>query len=162
MVFVIPNPVRGDIVHFLLWQGRLKNGIPEKGPPLKPPQECKLNYHSCPPQTSHPAQRFPLPCFLQNWREEIRRQLHLRKLQPEKWGDFLRKPLSAHIHPELCTGRTSSQFPECVMLASVYNSGHLSASVGLWEPLSSSQLSALVHFKWLFDILISKTADWSH
>lgn len=152
MVFVIPNPVRGDIVHFLLWQGRLKNGIPEKGPPPKPPQERKLNYHSRPHKL--PTQLSASLChvFLQNWREGIRQQLHLRKLQPEKWGDG---------SLESC-GRTSSQSRGSAMLTSAYNSGYLSASVGLWEPPSSSQLSALVRFKWLFDILISKTADWSH
>lgn len=55
MVFVITDSVRGDTVHFLLGQGRLKNGIPWNGLPPEPNQKCKCIYCDTPhpPQTSH-------------------------------------------------------------------------------------------------------------
>lgn len=162
MVFVITNSVRGDIVHFLLWQGRLKNWIPQKGPPPKPNQKCKCIYYDqpykCPTKKCYASF-----LFVQRRRESSQGAALSEKLQLVNLGNGSYISLSW----------TNSLWAFALEgFHFIFEKGlcwPMLITQGLWasvSPLNSvhsiSQFSALAHFKWIFDILISNRADWSH
>lgn len=117
MVFVITDSVRGDIVHFLLWQGSLKNGIPQKGPPPKPNQKCKYIY------CDHQETLYASSLFVQRWKEGSQGAALLEKPQLVNLGNGSCISLSLHKFTlGFCTWRISFYFKKCVVLACAYNS----------------------------------------
>lgn len=126
MVFVITSSVRGDIVHFLLRQGRLKNGIPQEGPPPRPNQQCNCAFITTTlqlPTKKHLG--FILFCAKTERRQpESRFVWKATTCEFRKW--IICKTLPAQIHPGLCTWRISFYFWKRVVLAHAHNSRTLS------------------------------------
>lgn len=135
MVFVITHSVRDDIVHFLLWQGRLKTGIPQKGPPPKPHRKCECTGHDH-PTTSHQELPYASSLFVQRWRGGRRGAVLSEKLPLGNLGNGSRGSLSLHKFTLLgfCTWRISFYFWKSVVLAHACNSRTLS----LCQPLEFS------------------------
>lgn len=108
-----------------------------KGPPPKPHQERKHNYlhrpHKLP--TTLCSSLCHLFCKTEGEKKGNQTAASSEETAASEVGrQSLRKPLSAHIHPALCTGRTSSLIFESVMLASAHNLRPLSLSASLSSP----------------------------
>lgn len=130
MVFVITDSVRGDIAHFLLWQGRLKNGIPQDGPP----RSLIRNASACIRTT--PTNSAPRNVSVRGEMERRQGAVLSEKLQLVNLGNGSHRSLFLHKFTlGFCSWSNSFYFWKSVVLALAYNSRTLSFSQP-WIPNS--------------------------
>lgn len=162
MVFVITDSVRGDIAHFLLWQGRLKNGIPQDGPP----RSLIRNASACirtTPTNSAPRNVSVLHTFLGGEMERRQGAVLSKKLQLVNLGNGSHRSLFLHKFTlGFCSWSNSFYFWKSVVLALAYNSRTLSFSQPWILFTARAGISCISSFQmtlWHFNF---KGADWSH